>query len=362
MGLNLKSMLSGKKGGNSGDATQVKKNIQTSDSIISQAVANAGNISNLTLSKDEQEKMLENRNKIPFKTLALKYLSLILLAITIVSGLLLKADLAPRNQYLGTLGLDENNGSQFIKYSQEKNILTKKNTQLTEEVSSLEERIKSFEDTPDNQKIALLVPEVEEVNAQQKRWFSETVEEENPLDGSLFEVRKFGLIDSFSEMVDYFEDKNYQPRFFNQKNRDESLNRSEPSVCNIANNKLTSNELALKQQYENAGRCFSSSILIMANEIEIRGLNINANGANVTVAVSDLLSRVFTGGSEFVAMMNSFSFYKGAEVNNFTRRELSEGGDSTEIALRLDFQAEDEEDEFDQYLIDLVEWQKNWKR
>jgi hypothetical protein len=56
-------------------------------------------------------------------------------------------------------------------------------------------------------------------------------------------------------------------------------------------------------------------------------------------------------------MMNSFDFYKGAEVTNFSRREVAEGGDQTEIALRLEFQEEDEEDPNDVYLVDLIEWQ-----
>jgi len=165
----------------------------------------------------------------------------------------------------------------------------------------------------------------------QKIWFNKTIEEVNE-DGQLVEIKKFGLIDSFGDMIEYFEDTAYQPRFFNEKNRKETLNSSSSNV--------------------------SSSTLIMANEIDIRGLSINPSGASVTVSASDLLSRVFTLSSEFVVMMNSFDFFKGANVSNFSRRELDEGGDTTEIALRLEFQEEDEEDPDDAYLIDLIEWQE----
>lgn len=361
MGFNFKSIMGGKKANQAADVTQVKKGGQTTDNIISQAVKDAGNISSMTLSKKEQEQLFNSKNKVPFQVTALKYLSLTVLAVTIVAGLLLKADVDPRNNYLSVLGLSDNTGSKFVKYSQDKNKLEQQTTMLKAEIDSIRERSKAFDDTSDSDKIALLVPEVSEVEAEQKRWFSEVVEVEDELTGQLKEVRKYGLIDSFNEMIEYFEDKQYQPRFFNQKNRDESINRSEPEVCNVANNKLTPSELALKRQYENAGKCFTSSTLIMANEIDIRGLSITANGANVNVMASDLLSRVFTLSSEFVAMMNSFPFYKGAAVTSFTRRELSAGGDSSEIALRLNFQEEDEEDEYDEYLSDLTQWQENWR-
>jgi|GEM_PF-7028181 len=361
MGFNLKSLLKGKDKNAGANVGQVKTNLQTTDNIISQAVSNAGNISSMTLSKEEHAKLIEERKQVPFHITALKYVSLTFLVVTIVAGLLLKADLDPRNGYLGVLGMSDNTGSKFVKQSQLKNTLDQENKKIEKEIASLEERSLKFDDTKDENKVSLLVPEILEVEAQQKRWFSETVEVIDPLTDQLKEETHFGLIDSFSDMVEYFEHKEYQPRFFAEKNRNESLNRQEPELCNIANNKLGASELALKRQYENSGKCVTTSSLIMANELEIRGLNINANTANVTVSASDLLSRVFTLSSEFVAMMNSYPFYKGAEIVNFTRRELAEGGDGTEAALRLEFQDEEEEDPNDEFLTDLTDWQKNWR-
>lgn len=360
MGLNFKSLMKGKEPAKTVDVMGVKKSTQTTDSIISQAVSNAGNISSMTLSKEEHDRLLSARHKMPVHIVLLKYVSLILMAGAIVIGFLLKADLEPTNTYFSFLGLPQNTGSQFVKSSQEKNIFEQKNNILKTAIASIKERSEAFDNTSENKKVSLLVPEVLEIEALQKRWFNEIVETSNP-EGQLIEEQKFGLIDSFAEMIEYFEDKEYQPRFFTKKNREQSLSQTEPDVCNIANNKLSAVQLAEKKTFESSGRCISNSTLIMANEIAIRGLNISASGVNVTVSASDLLSRVFTLSSEFVVMMNSFDFYKGAKITNFTRRTLPEGGDTTEIALRLEFQAEEEEDADDIYLTDLTQWQENWR-
>jgi len=360
MGFNLKSIMKGKDADQTGSVMGVKKSTQTTDSIISQAVSNAGNISSMTLTKEEHDRMLTARHTMPFHIVLLKYFSLILMAVAIVAGLLLKADLDSTNSYFSFLGLSENTGSQYVKSSQEKNVFEQQNAELEKQIASIEERSESFDNSTEAKKVSLLVPEILEVEALQKRWFNEIVETTNE-DGQLVEEEKFGLIDSFADMIEYFEDKEYQPRFFNQKNRDQSISQTEPDVCNIANNKLSEAQKAEKKTFESSGRCTTNSTLIMANEIDIRGLNISASGVNVTVSASDLLSRFFTLSSEFVTMMNSFDFYKGAEVTNFNRRTLSEGGDSTEVALRLDFQEEDEEDPNDVYLTDLIQWQKNWR-
>lgn len=360
MGFNLKSIIKGKDSNQTTDVMGVRKSTQTADSIISQAVSNAGNISSMTLTKEEHDRLLSARHTMPFHIVLLKYLSLVLMAAAIVIGLLLKADLEPTNGYLSFLGLDQNTGSQYVKSSQEKNIFEQKNTNLKTEIASINKRSDAFDKSSEGNKVSLLVPEVLEIEKMQKRWFNEVVETTNA-NGQLVEEQKFGLIDSFADMIEYFEDKEYQPRFFTKKNRDQSLSQTEPDVCNIANNKLSAAQLAEKRAFESGGRCMTSSTLIMANEISIRGLNISANGVNVTVSASDLLSRVFTLSSEFVVMMNSFDFYKGAEVTNFTRRTLPEGGDTTEIALRLEFQEEGEEDPADIYLTDLTQWQKNWR-
>lgn len=361
MGLNLKSIMNKKDNTNAGDVTQVKKNTQTTDSIISQAVSNAGNISSMTLSKEEHDRLLTARHKMPVHIVLLKYLSLALMAATIIVGLLLKADLDPTNDYFSFLGLNENTGSKHVNLSKESNIITQENENLQAEIDSIVERSNQFEASSDNKKIALLVPEIQAIEDQQKIWFNTTIEELNE-DGALVEVDKFGLIDSFANMIDYFEDTAYQPRFFNEKNRNQSLNQDSQGLCQKPDSALTTEELNEKRQLEAGGQCLSNSTLIMANEIEIRGLNINANGASVTVSASDLLSRVFTLSSEFVAMMNSFDFFMGGSISNFSRRELDEGGDTTEIALRLEFQDEEVEDPYDQYLIDLIEWQKKIKK
>ncbi len=358
MGFNFKSIMKGKNNANPGDVTQVKKNTQTTDNIISQAVTNAGNISSMTMSKEEHDRLISARHKMPVHIVLLKYFSLILMAAAIIVGLLLKADLSPDNSYLSFLGMNENTASSHIKQSREKNALTDMNKVLSDDVESVKERRAEFDQSTEAAKVALLVPEIIEIEEQQKRWFNEIVEEEDDK-GKLKEVQKYGLIDSFNDMIDYFESKDYQPRFFNQKNRDISLTESEPAVCKRPNNKLSAADLAEKRRLEADGRCLTNSTLIMANTVEIRGLNINASGASVSVSASDLLSRVFTLSSEFVVMMNSFDFYKGATLNNFSRRELDEGGDNTEIALRLEFQDPEDEDPNDQYIKDFVDWKEN---
>ena len=360
MGLDLKSLFKKKSGNQAVDVSQVKTGTQTTDNLISEAVANAGNISSMTLSKKEQAALMEERKKVPMSTIVLKFFSLTMLAISIVLALVLTADLDPGNQYLGLLSSGDNTGAKYVKQAQEKNSLEKSVAELNKTISSLTERSERFEKTPDTKKVGLLIPEIAEIETLQRRWFNEEVvviENEGTEDETKFKELKYGLIDSFDNMIDYFEDSDYQPRFFNEKRRNESLSSSEPEICRTPSIQLDESDKALKRQYQNAGRCLVQSKLIMANNVDIRGLNINSNSANVTVTVSDLLSRVFTLSSEFVAMMNSYPFYKGAEMTSFSRRDVAEGGDSTEIALRLEYQAEDEEDPYDQYLKDLQEWQ-----
>ena len=97
MGLNLKSILKGKKTDTPSGVMGVKKNTQTTDSIISAAVSNAGNISSMTMSKEEHDRLISAKHKMPVHITILKYASLILMSLAIVVGLLLKADLEPTN-------------------------------------------------------------------------------------------------------------------------------------------------------------------------------------------------------------------------------------------------------------------------
>ncbi len=341
----IKSLVSSSKDNNIA-VDKVKKQTQTADSIISQAVTNAGNISNVTLSKEERKALLDQRKKVPAHILIMKFTSLGLFAILLVATLFLKADLHPENAYFGLLGLNDNTGSLHKKVKVE-------NTELQDEIEEVETKIETQRTKIETEKYGIFTEEIDEITAQQKNWFTKTEVVTNIETGETETKTTYGLIDSFGDMISYFQDANYQTKFFAKREKD--LLGSNWEMC-----KNPFVPSAKKAEL----KCPPPIMIAMKNEIEIKSYNINPTGASISVSASEILSKIFTLGSEFVDMMNSFPFYKNGEVRSFTRREQANGEESIELSIRLEFQEEplegeegevDPADEYFQYF-------ENWNR
>lgn len=335
----LKSIISSKN--NNVSLDKVKKSTQTADSIISQAVSNAGNISSLTLSKEERNSLLEQRKKIPVHITALKYISITLSIILVVVMLFLKADLDTQNNYFGKLGLNDNTGSKHKK-------IKIKNTELNENVKDLNEKIESLKNKIENKKYGVFIDEIEEIENTQRHWFTTSETKTNIETGKTETVYNYGLIDSFTDMIEYFEDfSGYKTKYFAKRSKELSGD----------NWKKCKSPLVSSSKKKQLG-CPAEIMYVMKNNIEVKSFNISSNGAIVSVDVNEILDKVFTLGSEFIDMMNSFSFYKNGEIRSFTRREQRTGEDSMALSINLEFQEKEDEDLDDEYFQYFEDWKE----
>ncbi len=319
----IASLIPGKKKAN--DVQNVKKVTNTADNIISKAVADAGNISNITLSKEEQKALLEQRKKVPFYIIVMKYSSILLFAILFGVALFVKADLDTNNTYFGALGLQDNTGSKYKKLKTE-------NNQFKEEINRIESETQELITRMEEGNYGIYTDQIDEIKQQQKHWFTASEITTNIETGESEVKTHYGILDAVNEMIDFFQDANYQIRYFAKKEKE--LLGDKWETC--------------RNPYISAAKkaeikCPPPIMIAMKNEVNVRSININPTGANISVNVSDILSKVFTLGSEFVDMMNSFPFYRDGSIRSFTRRKASSGEENMEISLRLEFQDQGED-------------------
>ncbi len=324
------------------NVTEVKKNIRTADNIISSAVKNTGNISGVTLNKKEQKALLKKRKKVPVHILMMKYTSIILFAGMLGGVAYLTADLDEKNGYLGLLGLPENTGSYYKKIKQENIDLGLKVSDLTKDIDDYEHRL-------DNDLFGKNSDTVESIKNSQKTWYGSSKFSINAETGKNETIIKYGVLDSVDEMIKYFKSSDYQTKYFAQK----ELGLTGSNYEDCKNPRIS----AGRKDQLNCPK--NSNMFSMVNEITLKNISINESGANINVEVSDILNKIFTLGSEFVEMMNSFNFYKNGEVNAFTQRSGSSGEKSMDLAIHLEHQLLDEEDPDDENFIFFQTWKKN---
>jgi len=322
----------------------VKKNIQTADSIISSAVKKSGNISGVTLSKQEQQALLKRRKKVPIYIILLKYISIILLAVSLGGFLYLKADINKENKYLGLLGLQDNVGKFHAK-------VKKENFELKKTIKNLENEIEDFEYRLDNNLYGKYSDLVEEVRGTQRTWFTSTNININTDTGKSELTTSYGILDSVDEMIQYFRSADkYFTLYFAKREKEQSGDNykecKNPNISMSQKEKLLCPKPAEIYKYD------------MINEIELKNISITDSNASINISVNDLLNKNFTLGSEFVEMMNSFSFFKNAEIKNFSQQKNSTGVKSMNMTLRLELQNKDEVDPADENFIFFETWKK----
>lgn len=247
------------------------------------------------MDKNEQQSLLKERRKVPISILILKIVSLLMMTVMIISLLILEADLHPENRYLQYFGLKENT---ILKY----NFLKKSTKQLTKDNKKNLEEIALLKDKIKNKKFYLYDKQIASIRKEQLQWFDEDQE-----DGFTY-----GIIDSIDRMREYFTSPSY-------KNKE---------------------------------------IQFVLNKIEIQSMSFNRNEASFSIKASNVDGNVFSLTAEFIKMMNSFDFFTGAAVRNFTRQELADGDMGTSFSIKLRIQDELEYDPADEYFEDYLTWEK----
>lgn len=257
-------------------------------------------------SKDSQAAYLKKRRNVPFPIILLKYISILTLCVILGGYFWLKADLDTQNKYLKVAGVREN-------VYQEHSGFKKRNTILLAKTTQIQADIIKYEDKVENKEFYEQQDKINQIRTNQSiQWFDEILP-----GGEL----KLGVFDSFKKMEEYFASNDYQ---------------------------TTENE-------DGNGKVQGPQVL-SRNKIEIENIVIDRNHASFSVKVSNLFGKIFFLSSEFVDMMNSFSFFKDGSIESFSRQTI-DGTSGMSFTLDLKMQSPEEEDPFDERFTEYTEWE-----
>ncbi len=140
---------------------QVKKN--PGKSVVASSVLNSGNMGRLTMNKQQQKQLLEDRKKIPVYVTGLKYFSLVFLALTFLVIAWTTMDGDRKNSYLKYLA-QSNTGEKYSTLNVAKSTLSEEVQILNKEIENLEYRVK-------NKKFFQYQDLIDSIKSQQKNWF-----------------------------------------------------------------------------------------------------------------------------------------------------------------------------------------------
>jgi len=256
------------------------------------------NLARGTLTLEQQRELLEERRKVPPLVLFLKYTSLILTIVGVVSFLWIKVDLDETNGYLKFFGIRENTGLKF------KNLVQKK-SRLESELSSYTTKNQKFQRQIEEKNYSVYTTIIDSIKKEQLVWF-----DRKKNDGTII----YGLLDSPLHMQDYFNSSAYD----------------DPILSGTGNN------------------------------VVVKNITANRQGVTFSIEASQLFGKVFSLNTEFVKMMNSFPLFKGGKLEQFSKKKDSEGNDSMGFSLKLSLQSPSEIDTDDQYFSKYDQWlQKN---
>ena len=255
-------------------------------------------------SKKDQSAYLKKRRTLPIHIVLLKYVSILSLCVTGVAFMWLKADMDPDNRYLKLAGLQENTFKKhFVSHSKHRRLSTE-NEKSEKEIESIKGKIKNKE----------FYKHQEEINQiredQSMQWFDEI----DPVTGEL----TLGVFDSFKKIQEYFGSSSYT-------------------------------------KAESTNGQISGRQLLSRNEIGIENIAIDRNHASFSVKSSNIYGKVFFLSTEFVEMMNSFSFFKDGKLISYSRQKIA-GPGGMSFTLDLKIQAKDEEDPDDAKFSEYEDW------
>lgn len=251
------------------------------------------------VSHEDQKALLKQRRKIPIYVLLLKFLSLLILTLTIILWIALYADLNEENSLLKMFGLSENTQTN---YSKTKN----KQKKLLSEGEKYSGQIIEYQRRLDEEDYFIYEAVMSDIKANHFRWFNETLEGEILI----------GIIDSVGLMKDYISQSSYEN----------------------------------KMQYP---------ISFILNNVTVDLKSFNRKEMNVGVKVSNVSQNTLTLSTEFTEMLNSFPFFKGAKMSSFSRKENADGEIESSFSLRLKIQEKNEEDPSDIRYKAFSDWFKS---
>ncbi len=283
--------------------TEVKMPSIPSNSPMLGKSLNLGKLS----SKKAQKAYLQKRRTLPIQILVLKYISILFLFLVGGAFLWLKADLDSNNKYLKLTGLQENTYNKHHKASFKNKTLLTENTNAEKEIKKIEEKIKNKEFFKHQEEINQIKDD------QSMQWFDEI----DPATGEL----TLGVFDSFKKIKEFFSSVDYT--------------KSESTDGQISGRQLLSR-----------------------NEIEIENIVIDRNHASFSVKSSNIYGKVFFLSTEFVEMMNSFSFFKDGILTSYSRQKIK-GAGGMSFTLDLKIQEEGEEDPADEKFSEYEDWLKS---
>ncbi len=247
------------------------------------------------LTKEEREKMFRERKKTPFLVALLKYIALLLVVGGIGTYSWLSIELEPENKYLSLFNLGENTSVRYQKSTEER---MQKEVENAELVHNLEEINRKLE----TKEYSLNTEKINNIRANQLVWFDEKNEEDETV---------YGILNSPSHIQQY----------------------------------LSSEE-------------FEDLVLNGSNEFIIKNIKASRNDLKFRVISSNIFGKVFYLNTEFIRMMNSFSFLKNGDIRNFTRKQNEEEEDVMEFAIKFDIQSPEETDSFDEYFTEYETWKQ----
>ena len=266
--------------------------------IIAPTTVLSQNVGNGGISKEDQKKLLKARNKIPFYILALKYLSIISTIVAMSAFIALKADISEENEYLSIIG-HENRGAKQLSLKETMERIQKESNQTSSDIKEIKRKL-------DQQLFYVNRDTINEIKKDLVVWFDKIGES----------GLEYGLLDSAQRMANYFNSSSYSDR----------------------------------------------KGVLSGNVIKVANASVSKESASFAISSSNLFGKIFYLNTEFINMMNSYPFFKGASMKSFSRSTLSNGDDSMNFSLSMKIQNPDEVDPADENFILYEQWLKDQRK
>lgn len=254
------------------------------------------------ISKEEQKALLKQRKKIPIHVLVLKFVSLLSLTLLIVSWVALRADMNDKNDLLKYFGLSDNTQTTYLKAKAKEKKLKQENENYSKKIEEYTRRLKEED-------YFIYAQTTDQIKANQFQWFNETIDGEYLI----------GIIDSLDLMKTYITQSDYEN----------------------------------KKKYP---------INFILNNVTLDSKSFNRKETSVGVKVSNVSQNTLTLSTEFIEMLNSFPFFKGASISSFSRKENEEGELESSFSLKLKIQGKDEEDSADERFKEFTDWLESMQK
>ena len=201
-----------------------------------------------TFTKSDKKAYLEGRGKTPVHILVLKYVGILLFALTWLVYFILKADLDPKNDYLKLFAVQENT---FLKHKN----LEIDTTKLETDIAQNEAELVSYQTRLEKKQFFEHQTEINDIKTQSTvQWF-DTIDDEGNL--------RMGVFDSLEKLANFFNSRSY-------------------------------NDIEGKD-----GKITGRQIL-SRNDVVIENISVDRQNANFSVTGSNIFGKIFFLNTELV--------------------------------------------------------------